>query len=312
MENSEGVGEAEEAGEGIGEGRDGESTAQHERGFLLLKQSLETMEETMVTGEQGWAMGGRRGLWGMPTVVVTEEEGMSAVAEEGREEDSEAKAELNSDGEEMTKDYDPHVGSLNQKLTAQYEAGQRLQMQPGGGGGSSSSGAGLEQSAERDAGADSRGGADCGDGSGNGGEAEEGRGAGGDEDEGSEGSEDSEQGGTRAEGSRRGAETEGAETGRKGEENQGGAASGRGVKIQRTVSGEGRGVRGHMRHREVRTQAGEREVEGYQGWEGCRETASDRGRGGVSSDNEQGTEWFGKSKRVVSGFTWDSVRKEIR
>ena len=71
MENSKGVDEAEEANEGIGEGRNGESAAQHERGLLLLRQSLGTTEETMVTGEEGWDMGGRQGLWGMPTVGGT-------------------------------------------------------------------------------------------------------------------------------------------------------------------------------------------------------------------------------------------------
>ena len=42
MENSERAGEAEDAGDGTGEGRDGESTAQQERGLLLLMQPLES------------------------------------------------------------------------------------------------------------------------------------------------------------------------------------------------------------------------------------------------------------------------------
>ena len=62
--------EADEADEGSEEGRDGESTAQLEGRLLLVRQYLETMEETMVTGEEGWDRGGRRGRWGGGTGAV--------------------------------------------------------------------------------------------------------------------------------------------------------------------------------------------------------------------------------------------------
>ena len=58
-------------------------------------------------------MGGRLGQGreaeGMLAVVVIDDEGMSTVADEGREEDSEVQVELNSDGEEMT---DPELRPL--------------------------------------------------------------------------------------------------------------------------------------------------------------------------------------------------------
>ena len=41
---------------------------------------------------------------------------------------------------------------------------------------------------------------------------------------------------------------------------------------------------------------------------------SDRNRkreGKVPSDEEQGREWFGKSRRVVSGFMWCRGRREV-
>ena len=53
-EEGDGVGEADEGG---GEGQDRESTAHIEKGMLLSRQSLETREETMVTGEEDWDRG---------------------------------------------------------------------------------------------------------------------------------------------------------------------------------------------------------------------------------------------------------------
>ena len=41
-------------------------------------------------------------------------------------------------------------------------------------------------------------------------------------------------------------------------------------------------------------------------------SGSKRKKGGeMPIDEEQGVEWFGKSRRVVSGFMWDRERREI-
>ena len=66
--------------------------------LYILRQSLEAREEKMVTGEEDWDRGGRHGQCGMATVVVAAEEGVSTVAEESREADSDDKVVLNSDG----------------------------------------------------------------------------------------------------------------------------------------------------------------------------------------------------------------------
>ena len=80
--------------EGFREGREREGAAQQEEGLLLLRQSLRTLEETvMVAGGPGLVVGWRR------------EE--SVVADEDGGEDTETEEELNSEGEEVGQEWHP-------------------------------------------------------------------------------------------------------------------------------------------------------------------------------------------------------------
>ena len=131
-------------------------------------------------------------------------------------------------------------------------------------------GASPSQSAERGAGAGRGRGADHGDGGEDSGEEGDERGAVEGEDDTSEGSEDYEQLHTRAGGSGGGAEMEGGDTGRTGEEGEG-AATRRGAKRQRAEC---------RRRREVGRQGKERTGGAQAGRGADRQHKTEKGRGG--------------------------------
>ena len=100
--------------EGFVKGWEGEGAAQQEEGLLLLRQSLGTLEKTMV-------------VEGGPGLVVGWRGGESVVAEEDGGGDTETEEELNSEGEEVRQEWHPDRGNLNLEMTVQYEQALRLQ-----------------------------------------------------------------------------------------------------------------------------------------------------------------------------------------